>query len=296
MGGQTLSHRTSSCDPVAPRGETRGHLEQPQAVLPGRAHRCSPTEPFARLAAETGPITTMRVVRQTMLTVRLAAGMSMPATSMGMASDMPSAVGTQFVLVAGMWAVMMVGMMVPSATPMVVTYTDWTRRGPIRGSRVGAVASFLAGYVLVWLGFSLLAAILQVTLERAGLLTAMGATSRPALGGAVLVLAGLFQVTPWKESCLRRCRTPLGFLIAEWRDGATGAVVMGLRHGAYCLGCCWALMAVLFVVGTMHLVWMAAIAGFILAEKVVPRALRLHYAAAAVLVAWGALTLLTAGV
>ena len=99
----------------------------------------------------------------------------------------------------------------------------------------------------------------------------MGATSRPALGGAVLVLAGVFQVTPWKESCLRRCRTPVGFLIAEWRDGAGGALV-GIRHGAYCLGCCWALMGVLFVVGTMHLVWMAAIAGLILADKVAPPA------------------------
>lgn len=181
-------------------------------------------------------------------------------------------------------------MMVPSATPMVVAYTDWTRRGPVPGSRVRAINAFLAGYVLVWTGFSLIAAILQVTLERAGLLTAMGATSRPALGGAVLVLAGLFQVTPWKTSCLRRCRTPVGFLFAEWRDGPTGALIMGARHGAYCLGCCWALMAVLFVVGTMHLLWMAAIAAFILA--VLPGALRIRYAAAAVLISWGALTLL----
>ncbi len=213
---------------------------------------------------------------------------------MGMASAMPSA-GRQFVLVSAMWAAMMVGMMVPSATPMVVAYTDWTRRGPTRGNRLGATASFLSGYVLVWLGFSLLAAILQMTLQGAGLLTAMGATSRPALGGAVLVLAGLFQVTPWKQSCLRGCRSPIGFLIAEWRDGARGGLIMGVRHGAYCLGCCWALMAVLFVVGTMHLVWMAAITGFILAEKVAPRALRVRYAAAAALVGWGTLTLLTAG-
>jgi predicted metal-binding membrane protein len=229
------------------------------------------------------------------LTVQLTAGMPMPAGSMDLAAAMPSA-GRQLVLVSGMWAAMMVGMMVPSATPMVVAFPDWTCRGPIRGSRVGAVTSFLAGYVLVWLGFSLLAAGLQVTLERAGLLTAMGATSLPTLGGTVLVLAGLFQVTQWKESCLRRCRTPVGFLIAEWRDGATGALIMGVRHGSYCLGCCWALMAVLFVVGTMHLVWMAAIAGFILAEKVAPRALRVRSAAAAVLVGWGALTLLTAAV
>jgi predicted metal-binding membrane protein len=228
------------------------------------------------------------------VTVQLAAGMSMPAAgSMDMASPLPRG-GAQLVLVCGMWAAMMVGMMVPSASPMIVAYTDWTRRGPTGGNRLAAVASFLVGYVLVWLGFSLFAAALQVALERAGLLTAIGATSRPVVGGAVLVLAGLFQVTPWKASCLQRCRTPLGFLIAEWREGPAGAVIMGVRHGAYCLGCCWALMAVLFVVGTMHLVWMAAIAGFILAEKVMPRALRIHYAAALVLVGWGAVTVLTA--
>ena len=228
------------------------------------------------------------------LTVQLAGGGSMPARSMDRASAMPST-ARQLFLVTGMWAAMMIGMMVPSATPMVVGYTDWTRRVPTSGSRPGAVTSFLSGYLIVWLGFSLLAAIVQVTFERAELVTAMGATTHPALGGAVLLLAGLFQVTPWKASCLRRCRTPLGFLIAEWRDGAVGALIMGVRHGAYCLGCCWALMAVLFVVGTMHLVWMAAIAGFVLAEKVAPRVLRIHYAAAAALTGWGAVRLLTAG-
>jgi predicted metal-binding membrane protein len=193
-----------------------------------------------------------------------------------------------------MWAAMMVGMMVPSATPMVVAYADWARRGSISGRRTAAVASFLSGYVLVWLGLSVLAAMLQSALERVGVLTATGAISRPALGGTVLLLAGLFQVTPWKESCLRRCRTPVGFLIAEWRDGSKGAVVMGVRHGVYCLGCCWLLMAVLFVVGTMHVVWMAAVAGFVLAEKLAPRSLRVSYVAAAVLVGSGAWILLSA--
>jgi predicted metal-binding membrane protein len=227
------------------------------------------------------------------LTVQFAGGMSMPAGSMNMASAMPPA--ASLLLVSAMWVAMMVGMMVPSATPMVLAYTDWTRRGPTGGSRLGAVTSFLSGYLLVWVGFSLLAAVLQVTLEGAGEFTAMGAVSRPALGGAVLVAAGLFQVTPWKETCLRRCRTPVGFFIAEWRDGAAGALIMGLRHGAYCLGCCWALMAVLFVVGVMNLVWVAVLAGFVLAEKVAPRVLGVRYVAAVVLVGWGASTLLTAG-
>lgn len=219
------------------------------------------------------------------LTVQLAGGMGMPAGPMVMAPVMPS-VGPSFLLVTGMWAAMMVGMMVPSATPMVVAYTDWTRRGHDSGSRAAAIGSFLSGYVLVWLGFSLLAAVLQVTLEQVGALTAMGATG-PVVGGTVLVAAGVFQATPWKESCLSRCRTPIGFLIAEWRVGARGGLVMGLRHGAYCLGCCWALMGVLFVVGTMHLGWMAAIAGFVLVEKVAPRSLQIRYAAAVVLVGSG---------
>jgi predicted metal-binding membrane protein len=223
--------------------------------------------------------------------VQFAGGMSMPDGSMPMASAMPSP-GPGLLLLIGMWAAMMVGMMVPSATPMVVAYTDWTRRGPGSGKRVAAVGSFLSGYVLVWLAFSLSAAVIQLTLGRVGALDAAGTTARPALGGVVLVLAGLFQVTPWKQACLSSCRTPVGFLIAEWRDGARGGLIMGLRHGAYCLGCCWALMGVLFVVGTMHLVWMAVIAGFVLAEKVAPRVLQIRYAAAAVLIGWGASTLL----
>jgi predicted metal-binding membrane protein len=229
------------------------------------------------------------------LMVQISAGMSMPSGPMDMGADMP-VMGQEFVLVLAMWAAMMVGMMVPSATPMVVAYTDWTRRGAAGVGRAGAIAAFLSGYVFVWFGFSLVAAILQAWLERAGLLTAMGATTAPAVGGAVLVAAGVFQVTPWKESCLQRCRTPVGFLISEWRDGARGGLIMGVRHGAYCLGCCWALMAVLFVVGTMYLVWMAAIAGFVLLEKVAPRVLRVRYAAATILIGWGAVTLLGAGV
>lgn len=223
------------------------------------------------------------------LTMRFAAGMPMPAGATEMASAMPRA-AVPLPLVSAMWAAMMVGMMVPTATPMVLAFSDWTRRGPSVGSRLGGLSAFLSGYVLVWLGFSVLAAIVQSTLTRVGLLGETGA-ARPAVGGALLVLAGLFQATPWKESCLHRCRTPTGFLIAEWRDGARGAVVMGVRHGVYCLGCCWLLMAVLLVVGTMHLVWMAVLALFVLAEKVAPRALGVRYVAAVVLCGWGVLTL-----
>lgn len=225
------------------------------------------------------------------LTLRSVRGMSMPA--MDMASAMPSG-SPSLLLMAGMWAAMMVGMMVPSATPMVVAYTDWTRREPRGSQRAAAIGSFVSGYVLVWSGFALIAAVLQLMLDRAGSLTAMGATS-PVVGGTMLMAAGVFQATPWKESCLSRCRTPVGFLIAEWRDGARGGLIMGIRHGTYCLGCCWALMGVLFVVGTMHLGWMAAITGFVLVEKIAPRVLRMRYAAAVVLVGWGASVLVDVG-
>jgi predicted metal-binding membrane protein len=227
------------------------------------------------------------------VTVRLAAGMRLPEDPAEMASAMPSA-GTQLLLTAAMWAAMMVGMMVPSATPMVVAYTEWTRRGAGNGRRAIAVASFLAGYLVVWSAFSLMAAGLHVALDRAGLLTSMGAVARPVVGGTLLVVAGAFQLSPWKESCLRACRSPFGFLVGEWRDGARGALTMGVRHGALCLGCCWLLMAVLFVVGTMHLAWMAAVAVFVLVEKVAPRRLRVGRTGAVVLIGWGMWTLLAA--
>jgi predicted metal-binding membrane protein len=226
------------------------------------------------------------------VTVQLSAGMRTLADSVDMAAAMPSA-GWQLLLTAGMWAAMMVGMMVPSATPMVLAYAEWTRRGPGNGRRLLAIASFLAGYLVVWSAFSLLAASLHVALDRAGLVTSMGAIARPAAGGTLLVIAGLFQLSPWKESCLRACRTPFGFLVGEWRDGARGALTMGIRHGAFCLGCCWLLMAVLFVVGAMHLGWMAAIAVLVLIEKIAPRWLHIGQAGATVLVGWGTWTLLT---
>lgn len=227
------------------------------------------------------------------VTVRLGAGMRMPAGPMDMAAAMPST-GRQLALIAAMWAAMMVAMMVPSATPMVLAFAAWTRPGGGNRRRAVAVCSFLAGYLVVWSTFSLVAASLHVVLGRAGLLTSMGAVARPAVGGTLLVIAGLFQLSPWKESCLRGCRTPFGFLVAEWRDGLRGALGMGIRHGAFCLGCCWLLMGVLFVVGTMHLGWMAGLAVFVLVEKIAPRRLRIGQVGATVLIGWGTFTLLTA--
>lgn len=166
------------------------------------------------------------------------------------------------------WVVMMVAMMVPSATPAVLVYAAVARR--LAPSHRGALwaATFVAGYAIAWSAFSLAAALLQVWLERAALLSPMMVSATPVLGGVLMVGAGLYQLTPAKEICLRHCREPLQFVAAYWRPGGWSALHLGLRHGAYCLGCCWALMGLLFVAGVMNLLWIAAIATFILLEKI----------------------------
>jgi len=129
------------------------------------------------------------------------------------------------------------------------------------------VLLFGLGYLIMWVGFSVVAAFAQWGLHEAALLSPKMATTSSVLGGAVLLLAGAYQLTPTKGACLRQCQSPLGFLMTNWREGARGALVMGLKHGKYCLGCCWALMCVLFVVGVMNLAWVAALTAFILIEK-----------------------------
>ena len=169
-----------------------------------------------------------------------------------------------------MWAVMMVAMMLPSVAPLILMFARANRR--IGASRVvGSAAILLLGYLLVWMGFSILAALAQWRLHTAALLSPMMVSTSPVLGGLVLVTAGVFQLTPLKRACLLRCRSPLGFLMSSWREGQRGILVMGLKHGAYCVGCCWMLMALLFVAGVMNLVWVGAIAVFVLMEKVAPK-------------------------
>ena len=147
---------------------------------------------------------------------------------------------------------------------------------------------FLFGYLLVWTGFSMAATLIQWGMHSAMLISpAMVGTSR-LLGGAVLVAAGAYQLTPAKHACLSHCRSPLGFLLNEWRDGAWGALAMGLRHGLYCTGCCWLLMAVLFVVGVMNLLWIALLAAFVLLEKAVPQGRWISHGTGLALIACGA--------
>jgi len=176
--------------------------------------------------------------------------------------------GAEAVMMFIMWAVMMVGMMLPSATPMVLLYARVCRKSlDMAAPDTGA---FVMGYVAVWTLFSAAATALQWGLEQAALLSPTMTSASPFFAGMVLVLAGLYQWTPAKQACLSRCRSPVEFLSTHWRPGAGGAFAMGLRHGAFCVGCCWALMALLFVGGVMNLLWVALITVFVLLEKVVP--------------------------
>jgi predicted metal-binding membrane protein len=146
---------------------------------------------------------------------------------------------------------------------------------------------FLLGYLIVWIGFSALAAVAQWILHATALLSPMMVSTSPILGGAILITAGAFQWTPLKNACLTHCRSPLNFLMTGWREGKRGALAMGLKHGAYCTGCCWFLMALLFVAGVMNLWWIAIIAGFVLLEKVAPRGLWVGKIAGLALATWG---------
>jgi predicted metal-binding membrane protein len=192
-----------------------------------------------------------------------------------------------FGLTFGMWAVMMVAMMTPSAAPMILMFAGVNQRRRKQQVSYAPTSVFLAGYLGVWAAFSVLATAAQWGLHTVSLLSPMMAITSPALGGVLLVAAGIYQWTPLKYTCLSKCRSPLGFVLNEWREGRWGAFLMGMKHGGYCTGCCWSLMALLLVAGVMNLLWVAAIAGFVLLEKVAPAGDRLGRVAGVLLVGWG---------
>jgi len=222
-------------------------------------------------------------------TYSVAAGMSPDMASM---SRLASWTATDFAFTFVMWVVMMVAMMTPSASPMIVAFLHVSGQRAERGSSLLSTGLFLLGYLLAWTAFSLLATLVQWGLHAATLLSPMLVVTSHLLGGAILLAAGLFQFTPLKHACLAHCRTPLGFLLTEWRDGPAGALVMGLRHGRFCLGCCWFLMALLFVAGVMNLLWVAAIAVFVLVEKAAPAGPWVAPVAGLFLAGWGAYVML----
>jgi predicted metal-binding membrane protein len=195
-----------------------------------------------------------------------------------------------------MWWVMMVAMMLPSAAPLVLLYgrvLRQTRSDTRPGAAYAPTAVLAAGYLVVWLAFSIAAATLQSLLEPVGLLSAtMWWSSSATLSTVVLAAAGLYQLSPLKHACLVQCRGPVGFLMQHWRPGRLGAFVMGVRHGASCVGCCWMLMALLFVGGVMNLAWIALLAILVLVEKLTPAGPLVGRISGVVLLIWAAATAL----
>ncbi len=189
-----------------------------------------------------------------------------------------------------MWSVMMAAMMLPSALPMILTFAHVS----VQSGERGRARMFVAAYLLVWTAFSAGAAALQWGLQAMDWVDPMIVSTSPMLNGVLLAIAGVYQFSPLKKMCLARCRTPFGFLMGEWRAGTAGALRMGIRHGLFCAGCCWAVMALLFVGGVMNIVWIAALSIVVAVEKMAPRGDRLSLLLGVVLILPGAWKLLAA--
>lgn len=174
------------------------------------------------------------------------------------------------VLLFAMWVVMMAGMMLPSAAPTLFLYAGVIRKSPDGARARSHIYAFAAGYLLVWTAFSLLATALQRVLAECLLLSPMMEARGRGFGSALLILAGVWQLTPFKRTCLESCRSPVAFITQHWKRGVAGGFQLGMAHGLYCLGCCWALMLLLFVGGVMNLWWIGALTVFVLLEKLAP--------------------------
>jgi predicted metal-binding membrane protein len=231
----------------------------------------------------------------------LAADMNMEAASMSGFRMVPAGVrmmapaiapwsAVEFAFVFVMWAVMMVGMMAPSAAPMILMYAQIGRQGKIAGKPLAATSWFVAGYFLAWSGFSLVATLVQWILERHALLDASMASANILLAAIILIAAGIYQWTPLKSACLVQCQSPFRFLMSHggFRSNGLGCVRLGLLHGTFCVGCCWVLMALLFVVGVMNVLWIAFLALLVLLEKLTPWGRWVARTAGAVCIAAGA--------
>jgi predicted metal-binding membrane protein len=211
------------------------------------------------------------------------------ASGQGMGAMMQPAVWTPgyAMLMLIMWWVMMIAMMLPSASPMILIFARVNRMQKAQGAPFVPTTVFAAGYLVAWGLFSLVAAGLQWGLERMGLLSAMLGSTSAIFGGLVLIAAGMYQFTALKHACLRHCRHPFQFVTHHWRTGTLGAFRMGVEHGGYCLACCWFLMALLFVGGVMNLYWVIGLALFVLLEKAIPAGHWLEYVTGVGLILWG---------
>ncbi|MEO6408259.1 MAG: DUF2182 domain-containing protein [Burkholderiaceae bacterium] len=209
-------------------------------------------------------------------------GAASPPSGMAMGGGDAAGLLTAF----GMWAVMMIAMMLPTVAPSASVFSALVaRRDPDRGSR--ATAAYVMGYTASWIAFAVPAALVQWALTDALLLDPMARSTNTLLSSAILLAVGVYQWLPLKSACLSKCRTPLAFFMANWRDGTSGAFRLGLRHGGYCVGCCWALMSVMFVVGAMSLAWMGLIMLLVLSEKVIAASWRFDQILGAILVSAG---------
>ena len=198
--------------------------------------------------------------------------------------------GSSLAFGMSMWTTMMVAMMIPSAAPTILLYARVQRRA---AASPPPTAAFAAGYLLCWTAFAAAAALLQAALEGSGLAPSLMTGHRGSRAGAILIVGvGLYQLSPLKNACLARCRSPAQFLSRHYRPGARGALRLGLLHGAYCVGCCWALMILLFAVGVMNLGWIAALTLLVAAEKLLPGGRIVSRAAAVALLVWGGAELL----
>ena len=228
------------------------------------------------------------------------AGMGMSALDMTTLSlfphlqaEVPGSMPVGWPTVISMWWIMMIAMMTPSAAPLVLLYGLVLRRHAENGKNVfGLTFMLLAGYLVSWLAFSVVAAAFQQALQPAGLISDMMLWSRSRiLSASVLALAGLYQFSAIKHACLTQCRTPIRFLTTYWRPGHAGSFTLGLRHGAYCVGCCWMLMALLFVGGVMNLIWIAVLTIIVLVEKLSPAGAKMGKFSGALLLCWAVATL-----
>jgi len=221
----------------------------------------------------------------------MASGMDMPAAEAAgrAALKLHAWKALDFGLMFLMWAVMMVGMMLPTAIPMTLIHAAVGRKAARQAAPVAPTAAFVSGYVVMWTLFSVGATVAQFALEQAALLSPRLVSTSPALGASLLVAAGLYQFTALKSACLDHCRAPVHFISKHWRPGSGGAFRMGIEHGAYCLGCCWVLMGLLFFGGVMNLLWIAAITGFVLLEKLLPAGRLASRVAGLALIALGAI-------
>lgn len=223
-------------------------------------------------------------------------GLREPSMPMGGDMTMPMAwTAADFLFMFVMWAVMMFAMMLPSVTPTVMIYERVRAKREAAARPFVPTMSFVAGYLVAWIGFSLVATALNWWLHAEGSLSSMMGRVAPTVGGVLLIIAGLFQWTPVKDACLEHCRSPMGFLMAHWREGIVGALRMGLHHGAYCLGCCWLLMLLLFALGVMNLPWVAVLTVVVLAEKVLPYGRYLSRGLGLAMLVWGISLIASAG-